>query len=72
GLGAPVLVGIVWGVFLAPKSPMRLDMPWSLLVELLIWGLALAALFGVDRANLALTLGVVYVLNKVLMLIWKQ
>lgn len=27
GLGAPILVGIIWGVFLAPKSSMRLDMP---------------------------------------------
>jgi len=72
GLGAPILVGIIWGVFLAPKSSMRLDMPWSLLVELLIWGLALVALFSVGKENLALVLGLVYILNKVLMLIWKQ
>jgi hypothetical protein len=72
GLGAPILVGIIWGMFLAPKSSMRLDMPWSLLVELLIWGLALVALFGVGKENLALVLGLVYILNKVLMLIWKQ
>jgi len=72
GLGAPILVGIIWGVFLAPKSSMRLDMPWSLLVELLIWGLALVALFSAGKENLALVLGLVYILNKVLMLIWKQ
>lgn len=72
GLGAPFLVAIIWGAFLAPKSSMRLHLPWSLVVELLIWGLAMVALFGVDKVNLAFALGALYVVNKVLMLVWKQ
>lgn len=29
GIGVPLLVGMVWGIFLAPKSTRRLDEPLS-------------------------------------------
>ena len=72
GLGSPVLFAIVWGTFLAPKSPRRLDEPWLFLLELVILGLTCWALYGTGKANLTLGFGSIYILNKILMVIWRQ
>ena len=72
GLGSPILFAIVWGTFLAPKSPRRLDEPWLFLLELVILGLTCWALYGTGKANLTLGFGSIYILNKILMVIWRQ
>jgi hypothetical protein len=38
GLGAPVLVGIVWGLFAAPKSERRLHQPGLTVLKLGLFG----------------------------------
>ena len=72
GLGSPLLFALVWGVFLAPKSTMRLHEPWLFLVEIILFGLASWALYSTGRANLTVAFASIYVLNKILMLLWKQ
>ncbi len=72
GLGSPILFAVVWGTFLAPKSSMRLGAPWLFLVELIIFSLSCWALFSTGKTNLTVAFGVVYIINKVLMLIWRQ
>jgi len=71
GLGSPVLFAIVWGIFLAPKSPRRLGEPWLFLLELVIFGLTCWALFSTGKTNLTLMFGSIYILNKILMVIWR-
>lgn len=72
GLGAPILFAMVWGTFLAPKSPMRPEEPWLFLLELVIFALTCWALYSTGKVNLTIIFCVVYVLNKILMVIWKQ
>lgn len=72
GLGAPVLFAVVWGAFLAPKSSLRLHEPWLFLLELAIFALACWALYSTGRVALSLIFGIVYILNKVLMILWRQ
>jgi len=70
GLGAPLLAAVVWGMLLAPKASHPLPEPWHLLLELLIFGLAIAALYAAAQPGLALAFGVVYAINVVLRYAW--
>jgi hypothetical protein len=72
GLGSPILFAVVWGTFLAPKSSMRLGEPWLYLLELVLFALAIWALYSTGKVNLTVTFGVIYLLNKILMIIWRQ
>lgn len=72
GFGSPILFVAVWGTFLAPKSSMRLGGPWLFLLELVLFMLAIWALYSTGKLNLTVTFGVVYILNKILMIIWRQ
>lgn len=72
GLGAPILFAVVWGTFLAPKSPRRLDEPWLSLLELVIFALTCWALYSTGKADPTVAFGGIYILNKILMVIWRQ
>lgn len=72
GLGSPILFAVVWGTFLAPKSSMRLGEPWLFLLELVLFALTIWALYSTGKVNLTAAFSVIYVLNKILMIIWKQ
>ena len=72
GIGSPILFAVVWGTFLAPKSSMRLDEPWLFLLELVLFVLAAWALYSTGKVNLTISFGVIYLLNKILMIIWRQ
>ena len=72
GIGAPLLVAVIWGAFLAPKAAMRLREPWLLILELGLFGLAVAALYFTGYPALAWALGLVYGINKLLMYLWGQ
>ncbi len=72
GLGVPILAAVIWGMWMAPRASSRLPEPLHLIVELIIFGLAIAALYAAGRPRLALVFGLVYVLNVVLRYIWGQ
>ncbi len=72
GLGAPALFAVLWGTFLAPKSTRRLEEPWLSLLELVIFALACWALYSAGKFNLTVAFGGIYILNKILMFIWRQ
>ena len=72
GLGAPILFAVVWGTFLAPKSPMRLNEPWLFLLEFVVFGLTCWALYSTGKVDLTVAFGGIYILNKILMIIWRQ
>lgn len=63
GLGAPLLMIVVWGLWMAPRSTRRLQDPAHLVVELVIFGLAVLALFSLNRADLALVMAAAAVIN---------
>jgi hypothetical protein len=72
GIGSPILFAVVWGTFLAPKSPLRLDEPWLFLLELALFSLTCWAMYSTGKVNLTAIFGFVYIINKILMLIWRQ
>ena len=72
GLGAPLLAAVVWGTFVSPRAPVQLPLMLHLLVQLLVFGAAVAALLAVQRPSLAWTLGGVALLNAALLFAWKQ
>jgi hypothetical protein len=55
-VAAPLAIAVVWGRWVAPKATRRVHDPWRLVVELLVFGSAVAALFDADRTVLALVL----------------
>jgi len=64
GIGAPLLFAVIWGLFLAPKASRRLHEPWRLILELVIFGLAIAALYGAGQPAWAWAFGLIYAINK--------
>jgi len=63
GLGAPAVLITVWSVWLAPGSDNRLEMPWLVIVKVVVFGLATLALAAARHPRLATILGVLTVVN---------
>ena len=72
GIGAPLLIAIIWGVFGSPKAPISLEGFSRLLLELLIFGLASLALDSSGKPTLALIYAITVVINRILMVVWDQ
>lgn len=53
GIGAPVVIALSWGIFMAPASSRRLQDPWRLIAELVLFGFACFALFSAGQILLA-------------------
>jgi hypothetical protein len=70
GIGAPALMIVVWGFLLAPTADHRLTMPWLLVVKLVVFGLAAAALAAAGHPRLAVVFGVLVVVNLGLATAW--
>jgi hypothetical protein len=52
-VAAPLAVAAVWGRWMAPRSPKRVGDPWRLVIELLVFGSAAAALARAGQGTLA-------------------
>ena len=72
GLGAPLVAAVVWGVFVSPKAAVPLSTPLWLLVQVGVFGAAMAALLASGRPSLAWALGLTVIINGVLMYVWGQ
>ena len=72
GIGGPLAVIVIWGIFLAPASKQRLQgVPhWSL--EIILFVAAIVALFVAGQPNWAMIFTVLYSINVVLRLVWRQ
>jgi hypothetical protein len=72
GIGAPVLNAILWGAFGAPKSKVKLSLPFHILLELIVFGIPAVALYVSGKPQLAWIYGICVVINRLLMVVWKQ
>lgn len=72
GLGAPILMMVVWGILLAPASQRRLPNPSRMVVELIIFGVAATGLADAGQLVLAVIFAVLVLLNMGLLILWKQ
>lgn len=72
GIGAPLLAAVVWGLFVAPRR--RFDVPLAVwvLLQVVIFGAAIAALLASGRATFAVVFTVLLLINATLMIVWHQ
>lgn len=72
GLGLPLLVIVVWGLFVAPKSVRRLPDPARLGLELVIFGSGVVAFILAGHVVPGMLLGAAAVISLILMFLWGQ
>lgn len=72
GIGTPLLAAFIWGTFGAPQAPYLLTGGAYLLLEIAIFGLAVVALYTAGKQSMAITYGIITIINLVLMKIWDQ
>jgi hypothetical protein len=71
-IGTPLLAAIVWGTFASPNAPMQLSEPLRLILELVIFGAAAAALYAAGHPALCAFFVLIAVMNRFLMYVWGQ
>ena len=72
GVGTPLVAAVAWGVFVSPRAPVELPGLVVLLLQVLVFGSAAAALVATGHRTLAIVFGVIVVTNAVLMYVWGQ
>src|SRR5512143_764774 len=72
GIGLPLVVAVVWGMFLAPRATYRFNATGGNLLSLFLFLLSATALYFAERPVWAIVFGVVAIINRVLVLVWKQ
>ncbi len=72
GIGLPILIAAVWGLFEAPKAIYPLSGAAHVALGLILLGSGAVALFASGKAGLGWAYLIVLVVNQVLMLVWKQ
>jgi hypothetical protein len=72
GLGAQLLVAVVWGRFIAPKASHRTTDPVRLLLEVAVFGAGVAALFAADRIVLAVVFAALVLVHLSLTFVLEQ
>jgi anti-sigma-K factor RskA len=71
-IAAPAAVALLWGQTIAPKARRRVRDPWRLVVELVVFGSAIAALVDADQPTLATVLGCAVVVHLALTFVLGQ
>ena len=72
GISLPLLTAVVWGLFLAPKAVYRLNGISGNLLSLILFLVAAATLFYTQHPGLAIVFAATAVVNRALILIWRQ
>ncbi len=72
GIGLPVLIAVLWGMFIAPRATRPLSGAPRLTLELLPFAAGAAALFASGKPALGWVYVIVLIVNEVLLFVWKQ
>jgi hypothetical protein len=72
GIGAPLLIAVIWGTFGAPKAPYHLSGLALFALEVIVFGSGVAALFATKNHALAWIFAVIVIINRILMFVWRQ
>ena len=70
GIGLPILIAVVWGMFVAPKAMYPLHGAAHLALGFILLSSGAAALFLGGRADLGWIYAISLVANQVLMILW--
>jgi hypothetical protein len=71
-IGAPLLVAVFWGLFVAPRAVVTLSPLWRSVLALVVFALATVALYVTGQTALAWIFLIAAILNRILILAWKQ
>ena len=71
-VGAPLVVAVFWGLFVAPRAVFTLPPLWRSTLAMIVFGAAAIALFATGQTALAWIFLAVAVLNRMLLVAWKQ
>ena len=66
GVGAPVVAGVLWSLFVAPAAQTRLPDPWRVIPEFTVFGSAAAGLVLAGHPTLGGAFAAMTVVNSVL------
>lgn len=72
GTGAPFLIAVVWAIFGAPNSIVKLTANMHILLEMIVFGIPAFALYTAGKPRLAWIYGICMVINRLLMFLWEQ
>lgn len=72
GIGAPLLITIIWSMFGAPKAAYHLTGFSMLALEVIVFGLGVAALIATKNYSLAWGFAAIVIINRILMFVWRQ
>lgn len=72
GLGAPIFIAIIWGVFGSPKAMIEVPTTLHFFIEIIVFGIPAIALYAAGKTQLAWIYGICVVINRLLMFLWKQ
>jgi hypothetical protein len=72
GIGLPVFIAVIWGLFMAPKSTRRLSGVPFTVMDIILLGSGAVALYASGLANLAWIYATVVIISEALRLVWKQ
>lgn len=72
GIGIPLMVAIVWGLYLAPNSKRRLNITAGGIVSSVLFLGAAIALYQTGYSALAIILAIIMIFNRISSLLWKQ
>ena len=67
GIGSPLIVAIIWGVFIAPKASIPVSVPIRILLQIILFGSAAIALYFSEKRTLAIIFGTIVLIEMILM-----
>lgn len=68
GIGIPLAAAVIWGLFMAPRSSMRLQGAAYLVLKILMFGVAVAALVAPGYTTLGVVFGAAALINTIVLM----
>jgi hypothetical protein len=72
GVGIPIIIAVIWALFVAPESTVDTSGTVKFIIELVIFAAAVAVLARLREYRLATALAAIYIINRILMAVWNQ
>jgi hypothetical protein len=72
GIGVPIIVIILWGLFEAPRAYRPLPQPWHFILKVILFGGAVVALFAAGRSDLGWIFAGLLIVNAILLRIFSE
>lgn len=72
GIGAPLLAAIYWGFFISPKAKFSLAAPVKLALEIIVFAVAILALYASGQHLLAIIFAIIAIVSRSLLVALPQ